>query len=79
MLFFRPILVSVLAFFTFARGQQFIIQNWGNGEDATNYTYRSLEAGRFTVDWILGAGGNFVVGKGYRGSKTLFVLIKLLC
>lgn len=73
MLSFKLTLAAICAFFTFAQSQQFLIQNWGNGEDATNYTYKSLEAGRFTVDWILGAGGNFVVGKGYRGSSTLFV------
>lgn len=68
------ILTSVCAFFSVAQSQQFLVQNWGNGEDTTNYTFRSLEAGRYTVDWILGAGGNFVVGKGYRGSQNLFVL-----
>lgn len=73
MLSFKLTLATICAFFTFAQSQQFYIQNWGNGERATNYTYKSLEAGRFTVDWILGAGGNFVVGKGYRGSQTLFV------
>jgi endo-1,4-beta-xylanase len=65
------------AFSTLAQSQQFYIQNWGNGETATNYTYKSLEAGRFTVDWILGAGGNFVVGKGYRGSQNLYVQYSL--
>ena len=68
------ILTSACAFFSVAQSQQFLIQNWGNGEPTTNYTYRSLQAGRYTVDWILGAGGNFVVGKGYRGSPNLFVL-----
>ena len=68
------ILTSAFAFFSVAQSQQFLIQNWGNGEPTTNYTYRSLEAGRYTVDWILGAGGNFVVGKGYRGSQNLFVI-----
>jgi endo-1,4-beta-xylanase len=70
---FKLIIPTLVAFFTLAQSQQFQIQNWGNGEKATNYTYKSLEAGRFTVDWILGAGGNFVVGKGYRGSPNLFV------
>ncbi|KAL5119443.1 hypothetical protein ACEQ8H_002713 [Pleosporales sp. CAS-2024a] len=70
----RLLLVNAFcAFFTFAHGQQFYIQNWGNGNKATNYTYKSLEAGRFTVDWVLGSGGNFVVGKGYRGSPNLVV------
>jgi endo-1,4-beta-xylanase len=70
---FKLIITAICAFLTLGQGQQFLIQNWGNGERATNYTYRSLEAGRFTVDWILGAGGNFVVGKGYRGSSNLYV------
>jgi len=69
----KLIVATTIAFFTLAQSQQFYIQNWGNGAQATNYTYKSLEAGRFTVDWILGGGGNFVVGKGYRGSQTLFV------
>jgi endo-1,4-beta-xylanase len=69
----KLIISTLVASFTLAQSQQFQIQNWGNGEKATNYTYKSLEAGRFTVDWILGAGGNFVVGKGYRGSPNLFV------
>jgi hypothetical protein len=43
------------------------------GEDTTNYTYKSLAAGRFTLDWVLGPGGNFVAGKGYKGSPNLFV------
>jgi endo-1,4-beta-xylanase len=72
MLSLHLVVVAFSAFVAFAQAQQqFIIQNWGNGERATNYTYRSLEAGRFTVDWVLGAGGNFVVGKGYRGNENL--------
>jgi endo-1,4-beta-xylanase len=70
---FKLIIATIAAFSTIAQSQQFLIQNWGNGERATNYTYKSLEAGRFTVDWILGGGGNFVVGKGYRGSPSLYV------
>jgi len=70
----KNILITFCTLLSFAQSQQFYIQNWGNGEDATNYTYKSLEAGRFTLDWILGAGGNFVAGKGYRGSQNLFVL-----
>jgi endo-1,4-beta-xylanase len=68
---------TILAFLTFsavAHSQQFQIQNWGNGEDTTNYTYKSLAAGRFTLDWVLGPGGNFVAGKGYKGSQNLFVV-----
>jgi endo-1,4-beta-xylanase len=68
----KLLLTSVCACFSVAQGQ-FVIQNWGNGNAATNYTYKSLTAGRYTVDWILGAGGNFVVGKGYRGNTSLFV------
>lgn len=70
---FNRVIVAIFALFTLAQSQQFLIQNWGNGEKATNYTYKSLEAGRFTVDWILGAGGNFVVGKGYRGNQNLYI------
>jgi endo-1,4-beta-xylanase len=73
----KLIITSIFTFFALAQSQQFIIQNWGNGERATNYTYKSLEAGRFTVDWVLGAGGNFVVGKGYRGSSNLYVWCSL--
>jgi len=51
----------------------FKIQNWGNGEDTTNYTYTSLAAGRFKLSWDLGPGGNFVAGKGYAGDKNLVV------
>jgi endo-1,4-beta-xylanase len=69
----KLITATIGAFSTLAQSQQFYIQNWGNGNAATNYTYKSLDAGRFTVDWILGAGGNFVVGKGYRGSQNLYV------
>lgn len=69
----KPIVIFVSALLSFAHSQQFIIQNWGNGKDTTNYTYKSLEAGRFTVDWVLGSGGNFVVGKGYRGDEDLYV------
>ncbi|KAK7189957.1 hypothetical protein DPSP01_013418 [Paraphaeosphaeria sporulosa] len=65
--------IAAIALIPLAQGQQFQIQNWGNGEDATNYTYTSLAAGRFTLDWILGAGGNFVAGKGYRGNQNLVV------
>lgn len=63
--------VGILTSTVLAQSQQFLIQNWGNGEDATNYTFTSLEAGRFTLDWVLGAGGNFVAGKGYRGNENL--------
>jgi endo-1,4-beta-xylanase len=63
---FKIIALALFAGLTLAQGQQFYVQNWGNGDDATDYDYESLEAGRFTVDWVLGAGGNFVVGKGYR-------------
>ncbi|CAI6321522.1 unnamed protein product [Periconia digitata] len=73
MISLKQILVTAGALFSVAQSQQFIIQNWGNGQDTTNYTYKSLEAGRFTVDWVLGPGGNFVVGKGYRGSPDLVV------
>jgi endo-1,4-beta-xylanase len=59
-MFSFKLIASFVAFLTLAQSQQFYIQNWGNGEKATNYTYKSLDAGRYTVDWILGAGGNFV-------------------
>jgi endo-1,4-beta-xylanase len=61
-------ITTLFAFFTV--GQSFI-QNWGNGKPTTNYTYTSLDAGRFKVDWKLGVDGNFVAGKGYRGSQNL--------
>ena len=64
---------TFFAFLAVGQSQQFQIQNWGNGQPTTNYTYTNLAAGRFKVDWILGAGGNFVAGKGYRGSQNLFV------
>lgn len=66
-------ITTFFALFTVGQSQQFFIQNWGNGEPTTNYTYTSLEAGRYKVDWRLGAGGNFVAGKGYRGSQNLSV------
>lgn len=72
-MFIFKTLITAVAFLPLVRGQQFVIQNWDNGEDATNYTYTSLAAGRFTLDWILGAGGNFVAGKGYRGNQNLSV------
>lgn len=71
--FFKLLVITLTSLFSLAHSQQFQIQNWGNGNAATNYTYKSLEAGRFTLDWILGAGGNFVAGKGYRGNANLFV------
>ena len=71
--FFKLLFVSLACLLSLAHSQQFVIQNWGNGEDTTNYTYKSLEAGRFTLDWILGPGGNFVAGKGYRGNANLCV------
>lgn len=74
MVSFKSLFAAVGAFSSIVAGQQFYIQNWGNGEDTTNYTYKSLAAGRFTVDWILGSGGNFVAGKGYRGSQNLSVV-----
>jgi endo-1,4-beta-xylanase len=74
MLTMKNIPIAIFAFFAVAQSQQFQIQNWGNGEDTTNYTYKSLAAGRFTLDWVLGPGGNFVAGKGYKGSPNLFVL-----
>jgi endo-1,4-beta-xylanase len=70
---FKALLLALFTSLTFAQTQQFQIQNWGNGESTTNYTYKSLAAGRFTLDWILGPGGNFVAGKGYKGSPNLFV------
>lgn len=73
MLTMKNILVAIFAFFAVAQSQQFQIQNWGNGEPTTNYTYKSLTAGRFTLDWVLGPGGNFVAGKGYKGSPNLLV------
>lgn len=68
---FKLFILAIFAFVTSVQSQQFYIQNWGNGEDTTNYTYTSLAAGRFTLDWVLGPGGNFVAGKGYRGSQNL--------
>lgn len=70
----KKIIVTIFSLLAVAHSQQFYIQNWGNWKDTTNYTYTSLAAGRFTVDWILGPGGNFVAGKGYRGSQNLFVI-----
>ena len=64
MVSFKLIVSHILAFSALAQSQQFYIQNWGNGNSGTNYTYKSLTAGRFTVDWLLTSGGNFVVGKG---------------
>jgi endo-1,4-beta-xylanase len=64
MVSFKLIVAPILAFCALAQSQQFYIQNWGNGNSGTNYTYQSLAAGRFTVDWLLTSGGNFVVGKG---------------
>lgn len=73
MISLKSIVFAFLTFFAVAQSQQFQIQNWGNGEPTTNYTYKSLAAGRFTLDWVLGSGGNFVAGKGYKGSQNLFV------
>jgi hypothetical protein len=64
-------ILTFFAFFAVGQSQQFQIQNWGNGKPTTNYTYTNLEAGRFKVDWRLGADGNFVAGKGYRGNQNL--------
>jgi endo-1,4-beta-xylanase len=48
-----------------ARQGNFAIQNWGN--DWAEYNFTSGSAGKYTVDWNNPPGGNFVVGKGYRG------------
>lgn len=69
----KLVIAFIFTLLTATQGQQFFIQNWGNGASTTNYTYTSLAAGRFTLDWILGPGGNFVAGKGYRGSQNLCV------
>jgi len=71
MVSFTSILTALGVVSSLVHGQQFKIQNWSNGASTTNYNYTSLAAGRFTLDWVLGAGGNFVSGKGYSGSKNL--------
>ena len=73
MVSFTSILTALGVVSSLVHGQQFKIQNWSNGASTTNYNYTSLAAGRFTLDWVLGAGGNFVSGKGYSGSKNLWV------
>jgi endo-1,4-beta-xylanase len=76
MVSFTSTLLAVGTFTSAVLGQN-LIQNWGNGEETTNYTYTPLPNGRFLLDWVLGAGGNFVCGKGYPGSQNLCVLFRL--
>lgn len=40
------------------------IQNWSN--DYAKVDFNNLAGGEFNVTWDNGAGGNFVVGKGFR-------------
>jgi FlaG/FlaF family flagellin (archaellin) len=47
------------------RQQRFATQYWAN--DNANLTWKSGNAGLYSVDWKNPSGGNFVVGKGYSG------------
>lgn len=47
------------------RQQRFATQYWAN--DQANLTWVNSPAGQYSVDWKNPSGGNFVVGKGYRG------------
>lgn len=47
------------------RQQRFATQYWAN--DAAKLTWKSGNAGLYSVNWSNPSGGNFVVGKGYMG------------
>jgi len=47
------------------RQQRFATQYWAN--DQAKLTWKSGNAGQYSVNWTNPTGGNFVVGKGYMG------------
>lgn len=47
------------------RQQRIATQYWAN--DAAKLTWKSGNAGQYSVNWSNPSGGNFVVGKGYMG------------
>ena len=47
------------------RQQRIATQYWAN--DAAKLTWKSGNAGLYSVNWSNPSGGNFVVGKGYMG------------
>lgn len=47
------------------RQQRFAPQYWAN--DNAKLTWKSGNAGQYSVNWSNPTGGNFVVGKGYFG------------
>jgi endo-1,4-beta-xylanase len=46
------------------QNENFITQYWGN--DFADFEYESGPGGEYSLEWNQRAGGNFVVGKGYR-------------
>jgi hypothetical protein len=47
------------------RQQRFATQYWAN--EQAKLTWKSGDAGLYSLNWTNPAGGNFVVGKGYMG------------
>ena len=47
------------------RQQRFATQYWAN--ENAKLTWKSGNAGQYSVNWTNPTGGNFVVGKGYMG------------
>jgi hypothetical protein len=46
------------------QNENFITQYWGN--DFADFEYENGPGGEYSLEWNQRAGGNFVVGKGYR-------------
>ena len=47
------------------------VQNWKN--DYATITFQTLSGGAFAADWANGAGGDFVVGRGYQPARDMYV------
>lgn len=50
-------------------GQSFSQTYWKN--DYANVNYTNGAAGRYTLDWDNGFGGDFVIGKGYSPARDM--------
>lgn len=58
------------------RQQRFATQYWAN--ENAKLTWKSGNAGQYSVNWSNPTGGNFVVGKGYQGQGMYVNVIVLL-
>ena len=55
------------------QSNNFITQYWEN--DFADVDWTNGAAGKFNLTWNNGFGGNFVIGKGYRPSRDMQVLL----